>query len=109
VPLYGIRQALLTAEDFNELLISCSESRIRGAPTFVPQQPITEPTCRYGVRAAMNILEFLIDLIHKGPSLQVHSASIRGPETGCRLMAEGTCIALLGSGCARESSLRAGW
>ncbi|GIL44250.1 hypothetical protein Vafri_1768 [Volvox africanus] len=34
------------------------------------QQPPPEPTCRYGVRAAMNILEFLIDLIHKGPSLQ---------------------------------------
>ncbi|EFJ51864.1 hypothetical protein VOLCADRAFT_87471 [Volvox carteri f. nagariensis] len=33
-------------------------------------QPVPEPTCRYGVRAAMNILEFLIDLIHKGPSLQ---------------------------------------
>ncbi|GLC38754.1 hypothetical protein PLESTM_000772100 [Pleodorina starrii] len=33
-------------------------------------RPVPEPTCRYGVRAAMNILEFLIDLIHKGPSLQ---------------------------------------
>lgn len=28
-------------------------------------QPLSEPQCRYGVRAALNILEFLIDLLQK--------------------------------------------
>ncbi|PNW80894.1 hypothetical protein CHLRE_07g334100v5 [Chlamydomonas reinhardtii] len=47
-----------------------AEQLLAAQAAEINQQPVPEPTCRYGVRAAVNILEFLIDLIQKGPSLQ---------------------------------------
>ncbi|KAG2488975.1 hypothetical protein HYH03_012417 [Edaphochlamys debaryana] len=47
-----------------------AEQLLAAQAAELAQQPPPEPACRYGVRAAVNILEFLIDLIQKGPSLQ---------------------------------------
>jgi brefeldin A-resistance guanine nucleotide exchange factor 1 len=48
-----------------------AEQLLAAQEAEMASRPPPEPSCRFGVRAAVNILEFLIDLIQKGPTLQV--------------------------------------